>query len=81
MSLVERPFVLFLYLGGPLSEILLYVESGIYVESTVEPPNKGHIGRGTFVPYSEVAPISEVPIKLSCIPLIDHSDSYLSLMS
>ena len=43
----------------------------------VEPLNKGHIGSGT---YLEVVPISEVPIKLSSISLIGHSDSYLSLL-
>ena len=48
---------------------------------TVEPLNKGHIGSGTLVPYSEVVPISEVTIKLSSIPLIDRSNSYLSLIS
>ena len=40
----------------------------VLVHNTVEPPNRGHIGSRTFVPYSEVVPISEVPIKLSCIP-------------
>ena len=48
---------------------------------TMEPPNKGHIGSGTFVLYLEVVPISEVTIKLSSIPLIDRSNSYLSLIS
>ena len=28
--------------------------------STVEPPNKGHFGNGSFVLSSEVVPISEV---------------------
>ena len=28
--------------------------------TTVEPPNKGHFGNGSFVLSSEVVPISEV---------------------
>jgi len=30
------------------------------METTVEPPNKGHFGNGSFVLSSEVVPISEV---------------------
>ena len=32
----------------------------IYLQYTVEPPNKGHFGNGFFVLSSEVVPISEV---------------------
>ena len=44
-------------------------------------PNKRHIGSRAFVTYLEVVPISEVTIKLSSIPLIDRSNSYLSLIN
>ena len=49
--------------------------------NTVEPPNKGLIGSRTFVPCSEVCPISEVTVKFCCNSLIDCSSSYLSFIS
>ena len=38
-----------------------------YIESTVEPPNNGHVGDECFVHYWEVVPSSEV---LTCIQLL-----------
>ena len=37
---------------------------------TVEPPNKGHFGNGSFVLCSEVVPISEVPLLNNVLILI-----------
>ena len=42
------------------------------VRTTVEPPNKGHIGSETFVLYSEVVPILEVPTEFYCTFIIDQ---------
>ena len=38
----------------------LYSKSVYFKAYTVEPPNKGHFGNGSFVLSSEVVPISEV---------------------
>ena len=38
----------------------MHIELTVIVYVTVEPPNKGHFGNGSFVLSSEVVPISEV---------------------
>ena len=53
------PWVLYLLLGWPS----MYDNYACYIHlSTVEPPNKGHFGNGSFVLCSEVVPISEVQL-------------------
>ena len=56
-NLVPRGMRLYLYINR-----IVHVYPYPGQEYTVEPPNKGHFGNGSFVLCSEVVPISEVQL-------------------